>query len=221
MDRYVPALRFHFLTPAYDRVVRLTTRETEFKRRLLNGARLQEGERVLDLGCGTGTLAIAAKLRQPDAEIVGIDGDPEIIERARLKAATERADVVFDHGLSTNLPYSDRSFDVVLSTLLFHHLTPTAKRQSAAEIARVLMPSGRLWVADWGRPQDPLMAVLFLGVRLLDGFESTRQNAAGTLPSIFADAGLTQIRQHERLRTMLGSIALHEARSGADGAPPQ
>lgn len=210
-NRYVPALRFRALTAVYDPLIRLTTRETEFKRRLLRLADVSPGERVLDLGCGTGTLAIAAKQGQVQAEIVGLDGDPEILGRAKNKADGAGVEVGFDQGLSTELPYADDSFDVVLSTLFFHHLSLTSKGRTAGEIARVLKPDGRLCVADWGRPQDPLMAFLFFGVRLLDGFEQTRENVAGALPSIFSDAGLGAVEEADRLRTMFGSMSLYRA----------
>ena len=121
--RYVPALRFGRLTGVYDPVVRTTTREAEFKRRLLAQAGLKSGQRILDLGCGTGTLAVQAKLSEPAAEVVGLDGDPEVLDRARRKAEAAGAEVEFDEGLSTELPYEGDSFDLVLVTLFFHHLT--------------------------------------------------------------------------------------------------
>lgn len=209
-DRYIPALRFRALTSAYDPLVRLTTRERRFKRRLLERAELRPGERVLDLGCGTGTLALAAKRAQPGASVTGLDADPEILARARAKAAGENAEITFVQGLATELPFPDSSFDAVLSSLFFHHLAPEAKRTTARELARVLVPGGRLHVADWGPAQDPLMAFLFLGVRLLDGFEPTRDNAAGNLPSIFSSAGFAESGHRERLRTAFGSLAFYD-----------
>ncbi len=209
--RYVPALRYRALTALYDPVVRLTSREGAFKRRLLEIAELKAEDRVLDLGCGTGTLAIAAGQAQPGAEVTGLDGDPEVLARARRKASSAGAQVDFDEGLSTDLPYDDGRFDVVLSTLFFHHLEPAAKRATAAEIARVLCPGGRLLVADWGPPQDALMRIAFLAVRSLDGFELTRENADGALPSIFADAGLQGAEQVDQLRTATGTMAFFVA----------
>jgi SAM-dependent methyltransferase len=206
---YIPALRFRALTGIYDPLIRLTTRERRFKRLLLEKANLQPGERVLDLGCGTGTLALAAKRAQPAASVTGLDADPEILARARAKAADEHAEITFVQGVATELPFPDCSFDAVLSTLFFHHLAPDAKRMTGGELVRVLVPGGRLRVADWGPPQDPLMAFLFLGVRLLDGFEPTRDNAAGTLPSIFSRAGFGEVEQRERLRTAFGSLAFY------------
>ncbi|OJU79860.1 MAG: hypothetical protein BGO11_17600 [Solirubrobacterales bacterium 70-9] len=208
---YVPALRYRALTALYDPVVRLTSRESAFKRRLLEIAELKAGDRVLDLGCGTGTLAIAAGQARPGAEITGLDGDPEVLTRARRKASSAGAHVDFDEGLSTDLPYGDDRFDVVLSTLFFHHLEPAAKRATAAEIARVLCPGGRLLVADWGPPQDALMRIAFLAVRSLDGFELTRENAEGLLPSIFADAGLQRVEQVDQLRTAIGTMGFYVA----------
>ena len=209
--RYVPALRFRALTALYDPVVRVTTRESAFKRRLLAEAGLAPGEQVLDLGCGTGTLAIAAKRAQPGAEITGLDGDPEVLRRAREKTASAAVEVRFAEGLSTDLPYSEHSFDVVLSTLFFHHLEPAAKRTTAREIVRVLRPGGRLLVADWGPPQDLPMRIAFLIVRSLDGFELTRENAEGALPKIFAEAGLVGAEQVGQLRTATGSMAFYRA----------
>jgi ubiquinone/menaquinone biosynthesis C-methylase UbiE len=211
-DAYLPALRFSTLTHVYDPLIRVTTRESLFKRRLVQHASPEPGQRVLDLGCGTGTLALLVKERQPAADVVGLDADPEMLDQAGSKA--ERADVELrlDQGFSTELPYPEESFDLVLSTLFFHHLDLDSKRRTAREISRVLRPGGDLHVADWGRPSDPVMAVAFLGVRLLDGFETTREDARGELPAIFEAAGLERARQTDRLRTTFGTLALYRAR---------
>lgn len=209
---YVPALRFHLLTRLYDPVVRRTTREAEFKRRLIAQAGPAPGSRVLDLGCGTGTLALMVKRAQPGVQVVGIDPDPEILARARAKARDAGVEIQLDQGFSTDLPYEDEAFDAVLSTLVLHHLTGPDKRRSLTEIARVLRPGGELHVADWGRPSDPLMRVLFLPVRLGDGLEQTRDNAAGALPEIFERGGFDDAAETDRLRTAFGTLSLYRAR---------
>ncbi len=211
-DRYVPALGLRGLTRFYDPVIRLTTREANFKRRLLEQASIEPGQRVLDLGCGTGTLAIEAKRTCPGAEIVGLDGDPEVLERARRKAEAAGVGIQLDEGLSTALPYGEGSFDTVLATLFFHHLTGEAKRTTVREIARVLRPGGELHVADFGRPADPLMKALFWQIRLADGIEQTRDNVAGRLPAIFEEGGLEGAAETDRLRTAFGTLALYRAR---------
>jgi ubiquinone/menaquinone biosynthesis C-methylase UbiE len=152
------------------------------------------------------------KREQPGAEVVGLDADPEMLDQARLKAERAGVELELTEGFSTALPYPDGSFDLVLSTLFFHHLDPQPKRQTAREIARVLGSGGELHVADWGPPADPLMAVAFLGVRTFDGFANTRDNYRGALPEIFQGAGLADAEQTGRLRTVFGTLALYRAR---------
>jgi SAM-dependent methyltransferase len=115
-------------------------------------------------------------------------------------------DIRFDEGRSTALPYGDASFDLVLSTLFFHHLPADAKGRSAAELARVLRPGGRLVVGDLGRPQDPLMRVAVrVTVQVFDGVATTALNVRGELPDVIAGAGLEAVTVHDRVRTPTGS----------------
>jgi ubiquinone/menaquinone biosynthesis C-methylase UbiE len=213
--RYLPALRWKSLTPLFDGAVRVTARETTMKRRLMDQAEVAPGDAVLDLGAGTGTLAIWLKQRTPTARVTGLDADPDVLARARRKAAGAGCEIDFVQGFSTDLPFADDSVDVVLSTLFFHHLTGPDKRRTLAEVQRVLKPGGALHVADWGKPGDPLMAALFLAVRAFDGFEVTADNARGALPALFEEAGLEDARERRRLRTSLGTIGLFSARNPA------
>jgi ubiquinone/menaquinone biosynthesis C-methylase UbiE len=208
---YLPALRFSALTRLYDPVVAATSREGRFKELLVEQAAPTAGQRILDLGCGTGTLAIQVKKREPGAKLAGLDADPEMLSQARSKAERAGVELELTEGYSTELPYEDASFDRVLSTLFFHHLDPDPKRQTAREIARVLKKGGELHVADWGPPSDPVMAAAFLGIRLLDGFENTADNVHGELPRIFEEAGLERAEETDRLRTVLGSMVLYRA----------
>ena len=208
---YLPALRFRTLTTAYDPVVRWTTRESEFKPRLLDQAGLKAGQRVLDLGSGTGTLLLMAKERVPGIDAIGLDPDPDVLERAKAKAERQGIEVRFDQGLSYELPYEARSFDRVLSSLVFHHLTTEEKRQTIKEISRVLRPGGELHVADLGRPADLLMYAAAWPVRVFDGFERTKANLAGQLPALFASGGLSEVAETGRLRTLVGTLALYRA----------
>ena len=207
-QRYVPALRFDALTRVYDPVVAITSREGAFKRRLLEHARIKDGEAVLDLACGTGTLAIEIKKANPKAKVSALDGDRAILQRARAKAKDAGVKIDFQRGLSNELPYDARSFDVVVSTLFFHHLTDEAKADTAEEIRRVLRLGGRVLIADWGRPQDPVMRMFFLPVQALDGFRNTASNVAGKLPEFLRDAGLKRVSVVDRMRTPLGTIEI-------------
>jgi ubiquinone/menaquinone biosynthesis C-methylase UbiE len=144
----------------------------ELRHRTADFARLQPGEKVLDVGCGTGTLAIEAQQRVGTAGCVsGIDPGTQQIARARYKAARRHLPIDFQIGVIEHLPFPDQTFDVVLSTIMMHHLGDGLKRQGLAEIARVLKPGGRLVIADFKRPEErQSRSVPFGSVRGLPGF---------------------------------------------------
>ena len=139
-------------------------KERRFRQEVLDLARLTPGERVLDVGCGTGTLAIAARERLgPDGEVHGVDPSPEMIEHAREKARRAGLTVDFQVGVIEELPFEKGSFDAVTSTLMFHHLDQDLRLRGLAEVRRVLRPGGRLLVVDmqpgtglFGRLRDHL-----------------------------------------------------------------
>ncbi len=137
---------------AYDPLVWLLTlgRDRVFREKTLDLARLAEGESVLDIGCGTGTLAIAAKRRVGQAAVVGVDASPEMIARARKKARRAGADVTFETAAVEQLSFADGSFDVVLSTVMLHHLPEATRQKCIAEVGRVLKPGGRFLALDFG-----------------------------------------------------------------------
>lgn len=128
-------------------------RERAFRERLLDLANLKMGDQVLDVGCGTGTLAIAAQPRVgAKGNVCGIDASPEMIARARKKAKTNGANVRFENAVVEKLPFADSTFDAVLGTLMLHHLGREARRECLSEIRRVLKPGGRLLVVDFSAP---------------------------------------------------------------------
>ena len=139
----------------YDLMVWVLTlgRERKLRERLIELARLQTGESVLDVGCGTGTLAIAAKQSVgPPGVVHGIDASPEMIARAKRKAAKAGVDVDFRTAIVEALPFPDGRFDVVLSTMMLHHLPRQTRHECAREIRRVLKPNGRILAVDFGAP---------------------------------------------------------------------
>ena len=85
-SKYIPALRFEWLTPLYDPLLKWVMREETFKRKLIDQAGIQPGMKVLDLGCGTGTLTLMLKRVYPNASVTGMDGDPQVLDIAREKA---------------------------------------------------------------------------------------------------------------------------------------
>lgn len=210
-ESYIPALSYDWLTPLYDSLIRWTTPEYAFKRRLVEQARLKPGHKVLDLGCGTATLTILIKKIHPDAEVVGLDGDPRILKFARRKAAREGLEIKLDEGMSYELPYADNSFDRVLSSLFFHHLTRENKGRTLNEVFRILRPGGELHVADFGQPQNALMRVVAIPWRVFDGGDMTADNTQGRLPEIFRAAGFREVCETTRYMTLFGTLTLHRA----------
>lgn len=142
----------------YDLLVGFVTlgREQAFRRRIANLAQLQPGEAVLDVGCGTGSLALEARQRVGERGCVsGIDPSQQMISLARRKAARRSLSLDFQVGVIEQLAFPDQAFDVVLSTFMMHHLPDDLKRQGLVEIARVLKPGGRLLVLDFRGPAGP------------------------------------------------------------------
>jgi ubiquinone/menaquinone biosynthesis C-methylase UbiE len=201
---YVPAAGSDFLLPLYDPFLRFVMREHTFKRRLVAEAAIEPGLRVLDLGCGTATLTMLAKRLHPEAELVGVDGDPKVLEIARRKVADSGLAISLDQALATELPYPDDSFDRVLSCLVFHHLTREEKLRALAEVRRVLRPGGRLHVVDFGPPGSRLERAL---THFFHHGDRLDDNLAGRLPALFTEAGFRGAEQTGRQLTPGGVLA--------------
>jgi ubiquinone/menaquinone biosynthesis C-methylase UbiE len=210
--QYIPAARWRVFSRVYDPVLALTMREGRFRAAMSDRVdpELPQGGSVLDVGCGTGTFAIAFAARRPDAKVTGIDGDPEILARARAKSGADA--VEWREGLAGELPLADDSVDVVTMSLVLHHLAPAQKREALAEIRRVLKPGGSFQIADWGPPHDPLMSAVFYVSQAIDGFERTAEHRAGRVPALLRDVGFEEVERYERLRTAGGSLDLFAAR---------
>src|SRR6266568_4459935 len=142
----------------YDLLMGVVTfgREQAFRQRIADLARLQPGEIVLDVGCGTGTLAMIARQRVGETgRVSGIDPSRQMIARARRKVERAGLTIDFQIGVIEQLSFPDQSLDVVLSIFMMHHLPDDLKRQGLAEIVRVLKPEGRLLVVDMKGPAGP------------------------------------------------------------------
>lgn len=202
---YVRAAGRFAPTSLYDPLIALTMREGAWRPELV--ARAGTGD-VVDVGCGTGTLAVA--LARAGASVVGVDGDEDILRRARLKAEAAGVRVEWRHGLAGELPLADASADVAVCTLLLHHLAPAVKDAALRDIRRFLRPGGRLLIGDFGAPADPLQRGAFGVLQLMDGVENTRDHAAGRLPAIVEAAGFA-VTPLRRLRTLWGTFHLLEA----------
>jgi len=208
-NNYISALHYDWLTRFYDPIMQWTMREHTFKRQLIWQADIKAGQPVLDLGCGTATLTIMLKGIHPEAQVVGLDGDEKALSIAKRKIAKNGLDIEFKKGLSFDLDFTDQSFDVVVSSLLFHHLNREDKLRTLREVFRILKPAGELHIADWGRPQNFLMRGAFLVVQLLDGFETTGDSVQGKLLGYMEQTGFKEVKETKRFATLFGTVCLY------------
>lgn len=205
-DEFIPALGKNFLTPLYDPLLWLM-REKKFKTDLVNQAQVFDGSRVLDIGCGTGTLAIMIKARYPDTAVFGIDADPKILGIARDKATKAGLALTLDQGMADQLPYADGSFDRVLSSLFLHHLTTENKRRTFLEVFRVLAPGGRFDVVDFGPPRTFFSR---LAARFTATTEEVAANMQGLLPELFREVGFKDVLETKQFMTVAGALSFYQ-----------
>jgi ubiquinone/menaquinone biosynthesis C-methylase UbiE len=145
---YLPAAGRDWRLPLYDPLTKLLGVDRT-RKRLAAQAELTRGQRVLEIGCGTGSLLIEIGRQHPDVELVGLDPDPKALARAERKARQAGVRLRLDRGFSDAMPYDDASFDRVLSSLMYHHVPSAQKPGMFREIHRVLKPGGRLELVDF------------------------------------------------------------------------
>lgn len=205
---YTPALGYSWLTPAYDLVLRLSTRERTWRKRLLAQLRPQDGEAILDVGCGTGTLAILCKRRAPGARVVGLDPDPQALTIAAGKARRAGVEVEWVHGYAHDAARYDGEFDIAVSSLLFHQVHSEDKRTGIEAMFRAVRTGGEVHIADYCRQPDWLMRKLFRIVQSLDGYETTQPNADGAVERLLSEHMESPARPSSVVRTPTGAISL-------------
>lgn len=206
---YIPALRFRFLTPLYDPLLRWGMRELTFKHRLIEQARIASRFRVLDLGCGTGTLTVLLKQTHSDAEIIGIDGDSTVLAIARAKAAQQNVTITFDEGMAFQLLYPDDSFDRIVSSLMFHHLTMEDKQRALHEAYRTLKSGGELLIIDFAKPGNFLAQAISLIMRRMEKADDLIQ---GALTALIQRAGFQDTQISDQFMTIFGTLALYRGK---------
>lgn len=209
MTPYIPALSFKWLTPLYDPLLKWVMREETFKRKLVQQANIQPRMKVLDLGCGTGTLTLMLKLAYPTAEVTGVDGDPQVLEIAREKSLG--TSIQWDEGLASSLPYPDSVFDRVVTSLVIHHLVTDDKRRAFKEIYRVLKPHGELHVLDFGTPHSSLTRFMITYMRRL---EETADNFDGQIPLFVTEAGFGEVKEAQSFVSIFGPLSMLRAVKG-------
>ena len=210
-DKFTPALGQHWLTPLYDVAIKVLTREGVWRRALANQVDPREGDHILDVGCGTGTFLTLLANRAPKARLVGIDPDPEVLARARLKAAKAGASIEFVQGfLSEDVVARLGPLTKVVSSLVLHQVPLAEKLRILLLMRRALAAGGEAHIADYGAQTTLLMRWLFRRtVQSLDGRENTQPNADGVLPGLMREAGFRQVEERAKFPTPTGSISIY------------
>lgn len=188
---YIPALGIPQFTRYYDASLATIFQEQRFRMPLVRALAVQPGERVLDIGCGTGTLSLLLAAHTPAGLVAGLDIDPAILYVAQHKVVTAGAAAALTQGSAAALPYAGESFECVASSLMFHHLPAPLKRSMLAEVRRVLVPGGRLHVLDFGPVGQGAVAATV--ARVFGGFEEVGDNLAGRVPVFLAEAGFADV----------------------------
>lgn len=185
-------------------------RERRFREKTLQYMEFSAIDRILDVGCGTGSLTLlAAERLQSPGEAVGVDAAPKMIAIAERKAAEAGVPARFVAGVAEALDFPDASFDLVVNSMFTHHIDTGLKKLAFAEMERVLKPGGTLITADVDRPTTPLGWLMGWGARWVLVQKELLDNLRGDLPDLMAGAGLLDVR---RVDHVYGLVSFFTAR---------
>ncbi|HSP06308.1 MAG TPA: class I SAM-dependent methyltransferase [Acidobacteriota bacterium] len=205
--KYLYALKYRWLTPLYDPLGRLLG-DIRLKQQLLQASDIRPDDRVLDVGCGTGTFLKLMKSAQQGGLAIGLDGDLGILRIAKRKAETSHLKIEFDQAFANRLPFADASFDRVVSSLVFHHMSTEDKRGAFREIHRVLCPGGKMVIADIG---PPLGTLTRFASRIMQKLERVSDNMQGLLPVFAIEAGFVKTAILNQVNLPFGTIWIFSA----------
>ncbi|HEU0302077.1 MAG TPA: class I SAM-dependent methyltransferase [Longimicrobium sp.] len=204
---YLPAAGKHWRLPFYDLIAKVFGADAA-RVLLAEQAAVKPGDRVLEIGCGTGSLLLLLKGMQPAAQVVGLDPDPNALAMARRKAQKAGVELALDQGYADELPYPDASFDGVASSFMFHHLPREVKEKALREAGRVLKPGGRFHMADLAGPESHTRGFL---AHLIHADQHLKDNAEVRVLAFMRDAGLADPRVVHRRKSRLGGIVYYQA----------
>lgn len=216
---FTPAAGSPKYTKYYDTVIALLTREDRWRSAVIARLELTPDDVVVDVGCGTASLAIRIKQQQLGARVIGVDPDPQVLAIARAKVRRAGVQVEFVEGMG------DRAVELlgpglatkVVSSLVLHQCPVPMKKAMIANMFTLLRPGGELVIADYGLQRDALMRLGFRIVQFVDGKRDTQPNADGILPGLIEQAGFADVAEVSVIRTGTGSISLYRATRPVSG----
>ncbi len=212
--RYTPALGWKLLTPLYDGVIRQLTRERLWRGLMVREVAPAPADRILDIGCGTGSLLLELWRAEERASYVGIDPDEDVLARAKAEAAAVGARLDLRHGFASHemLPDDWRPTKIVSSLVL--HQVPLAEKRRIIEVAHALLtPGGTFYLTDYGKQDEAAMRFAFRNtVQRVDGIVDTQPNADGVLPELLVGVGFEDVAAYARVKTMTGAVSLYSAK---------
>lgn len=201
------------LAPArfFDLVVALT-REQLWRSLTVAHLAPRAGDVIADIGCGTGTLAMFISSVEPQAQVIGVDPDPEMLRVARRKFADSKVQWRQGMGDALTDTLGAESVTAVVSSLVLHQCPVHMKEAILASMFAALRLGGRLVIADYGKQRTLLMRTAFRVVQLADGKSDTQPNADGIVPELIAAAGFRDVREAQVVPTVTGSLSIYVAR---------
>jgi ubiquinone/menaquinone biosynthesis C-methylase UbiE len=206
---YIPALGKRWLLPLYDPFLWLLGAD-KAKQPLIEQAGIKAGFRMLDVGCGTGSMAIMIKRTHPAAEVTGIDPDPDALALSKRKAKRAGLSIEFDRGFADRMPYADASFDRVFSSFMFHHLAAGEKTATLGEIRRVLKPGGSLHLLDFVHEHGTPSVKPAHG-QLIHRRGPVAERIESRMTSLLDEAGFVDAQELKRSKIFFGPIAYFRA----------
>jgi ubiquinone/menaquinone biosynthesis C-methylase UbiE len=203
---YIPAFGKDALLPFYDLLTRVLGMSKAYDT-LVAQAELADGQRVLEIGCGTGNVTIRAKRAAPGADVVGTDPDPLALARSQRKAR-RLSGIRFERAYAQELPFADGEFDRVLSSMMLHHLDEDVKVAAAAELYRVLRPGGQLHIVDIG---GHVHAHHGLAARWMKDNPHAAGNLGDAIPQLLRNAGFECTEVGTQRHRLIGQLTFYRA----------